>query len=80
MKIAESKGIEPRKFLTQSYPNMFIEMNKRLGRYGDRVNYKKWCQSQLEISRYTNYSLYVHGFLLPHFDELRKKRAIKKGK
>ena len=63
--------------LSLEYPGIYISYLKMRGLDTELKEYMNMCKSFRED--YKKFSLYVHGYLEPHFQQLRESGLIKRG-
>ena len=69
---------EKLEYLSHSYPCLYIFILKELNFTEKLEHYKLKCKGLEEVNH--QYSLYVHGFLIPYLEELREGGKLTKGK
>ena len=69
---------EKKKYLSEAYPSLYILMLEQFKRADKIEQYMAQCK-EFENDR-IRYSLYIHGYLLPWFDQQRKAGKLKQGR
>ena len=78
LKTVETQA-EKKKILRENYPDVYIKSLHVLGKKRELNAYFQYCKKQRD-SGYENYSVYVHGYLLPLLRSMRHAGSLKTGK
>ena len=65
-----------KKLLMGQYPSLFMAVLRRMGRESELTSYMDHCRQQRE-GDFLDYSLYVHGYVIPRIKQLRRAGRLK---
>ena len=61
------------------YPDIYRKALQVLGKEKELKSYIQYCKNKRDTS-FEDYSIFVHGFLLPFFESMRLNGKLSKGK